>query len=592
MSEKIVQDSLSDKSRPHGQVNFAFGCFFYSSLGVPLLFILREATPGSIYALMIIVFLLFSILSAATIGVILACLWKRIRPLSAMAIVTFIFFASNIWIDWMREFDVIYLLYPLIGMVLCAMCFFITRRYSSLRFSQLHSFLISTGTSARKQVDLAYFFLAWFSIIYPIWRAILIQGSFGSFILRPLNLITWVILATGVYLSYRWARMRELLVLCLIILFTTAIYVWFNEDNTVYIAFSLQFFSSTILCGRWLLFLRFKQNVTESDADRLLWQHYQPSDETKFITSRVNFKKLVDKNNKEAFLLSLRRRKIISNIIMLIQIISIAVAAILLIFTISNELVRLSISYAEEIEFESPLAGLHFPLFSYIFRESYAKFFILPFIFTIPITILLSMTWKTPSRILLLRPFHRGHESHKLKKLIRSEVANFGHVYTLSDTDINVPWYVTLPLILGQLSFFTFRYREIRSPDHLHRLLRSMGRRKIRNINWALSPNKVFPVATTNFAWVHVVQRFLLNVDIIIIDLSDLKVGVVKEFELCADLGLLDRVICVVDEQQSMVVEEKLSDNNKFENIKIFRYRSGSVLEHKEFKLRLLSALI
>ena len=339
-------------------------------------------------------------------------------------------------------------------------------------------------------------------------------------------------------------------------------------------------------------FLRAKQNIIESDADRLLWQHYQPPDETEFITNQVNFKKLVDKNKIEAFLLSLDNRKIISDIIMLIQIISIAIAALLLIITIGNDLVKLSISYAEEIEFGSPYAGLHFPLFYYIFRESYAQYFILPFLFTIPITVLLSFTWKTPSRILLLRPFHRGHASRQLKKLIRSEVANFGHVYTLSDTDINVPWYVTLPLILGQLSFFTFRYREIRSPNHLRRLLRSMERRKIRNINWALSPNKVFPVATTNFAWVHVVHRLLLAVDIIIIDLSDFKVGVAKELELCADLELLDRVICVVDEQQSKVVEERLSNNYKIDNINIFRYSKGTVLKSEEFLQKLLSILI
>ena len=254
MNKKVVHNSLSNKSRVPWQINFAFGCFFYSSLGVPLLFVLREATPKSIHALMIIIFLLFSILSAATIGVILACLWKRCRPLNIMAIVTFIFFASNIWIDWMREFDVIIFLYPLIGIVLCAICFFITRKYSALRFSQLYSTIISTGTSARKQVDLAYFFFAWFSIIFPIWRAILIGGAFGSYILRPLNLITWVILATGVYLSFRWARMRELFVLCLIVLFTTAIYVWFNEDYMIEIAFSLQFFCATILCSRWLFF--------------------------------------------------------------------------------------------------------------------------------------------------------------------------------------------------------------------------------------------------------------------------------------------------------------------------------------------------
>ena len=176
MNKKVVQNSLSNKSRVPWQIKFAFGCFFYSSLGVPLLFLLREAVPRSIHALMIIIFLLFSILSAATIGVILACLWKRFRPLSIMAIVTFIFFASHIWIEWKWDLDVIWFLYPLIGIALCAICFVITRKYSAFKFPQLYPSPISTGTSARKQIDLAYFFLAWFSIIHPIWSAILDKG--------------------------------------------------------------------------------------------------------------------------------------------------------------------------------------------------------------------------------------------------------------------------------------------------------------------------------------------------------------------------------------------------------------------------------
>ena len=94
MSDKLAQDSSSGKSRMRRQINLALACFFYSSLCVPLLFILRDGSPRSIQALMITVFLLFSILSAATIGVCIACLWKRSRPLSTMAIITFVFFAK------------------------------------------------------------------------------------------------------------------------------------------------------------------------------------------------------------------------------------------------------------------------------------------------------------------------------------------------------------------------------------------------------------------------------------------------------------------------------------------------------------------
>lgn len=591
MSKKSGNNSSNSAARSCSQLDYAFGCFFWASVCVPLLYVGGEELTnfGIFYYLILII----SGLSASSIGLMLACAWKRFYSISLMAIITFVFLSIHIWIDLKWYYEEIYILYFVIGFVFCGKWFFITRWRSAVKSMQPNPNLMFIGSSsALKQVKLAYLFIAMSAIGMPIWSAILFRffGYLSTFIFIPLNVIMWITLVTGVYLSFKWARVRKLFVLGFIV-FLTTVYYWLNDGKTGEIAYAIRFFCSTILCGQWFLFTRFNPNVTEKNTDKSLWQNYQHPDENSLISHEINFSKLVNGIKKESFLISLRRRVITSNIALFIQFLTVVVAALSLIVFTSVWLNLMWRSFVEELEFESPLVGLHFPIILYLFIASYALFFLLPFIFSLPLTLWISFTWKTPSRILLLRPFHRGHASRRLKNLVRSEVANLGHVYTLADTDINVPWYVTLPLILGQLSFFTFRYMEVRRPNQLHRLVRVMERRKLRNFNWAVSRSKVFPVATTNFAWVHVVHRLLLTVDIIIIDLSGFKIGVVKELELCTKLGLLDRVVCVVDEPQSSIVEEKLQNCKEWGGLKVFKYNKNKVSNQEDFKLQLVSAL-
>ena len=87
----------------------------------------------------------------------------------------------------------------------------------------------------------------------------------------------------------------------------------------------------------------------------------------------------------------------------------------------------------------------------------YAALYVLPFLLTLPASAAIVALWQSPPRALLLRPFNRGQLSHPLKRIVRRNIALYAHVYTLSDADVNVPAYVRIPLLFGQLALFSFR---------------------------------------------------------------------------------------------------------------------------------------
>ena len=106
----------------------------------------------------------------------------------------------------------------------------------------------------------------------------------------------------------------------------------------------------------------------------------------------------------------------------------------------------------------------------------YGGLYVLPVILTLPVSAPIVALWQAPPRFLFLRPFNRGLLSRPLKRVVRGEVAPFGHLYTLSDADIKVPWYVRIPILLGQLALFSFRMRRIRDEKQIPRLARAVDR--------------------------------------------------------------------------------------------------------------------
>jgi hypothetical protein len=102
-------------------------------------------------------------------------------------------------------------------------------------------------------------------------------------------------------------------------------------------------------------------------------------------------------------------------------------------------------------------------------------------------------------------------------------------------------------LVPGQLALFSFRFRIIRSSERLGAIDRAMRRTWLRNVNWCMSWNKLFAVASTDEHWQAVVDVFLARADAVVIDVSDLREHVVWEIERAHTLGAATRVLYRAD---------------------------------------------
>lgn len=181
----------------------------------------------------------------------------------------------------------------------------------------------------------------------------------------------------------------------------------------------------------------------------------------------------------------------------------------------------------------------------------YAALYVMPFILTLPVSAPIIALWQAPPRFLFLRPFNRGLLSRPLKGVARRDVAPLGHIYTLSDADIRVPWYVRIPFLLGQLALFSFRIRTIHGAKQLERLDRAVDRTWLRNINWCLSFGKIFPVASSDAHWREVVDCLLRRSSAVIVDVSDLRENVTWEIERAKSLGVETRILCLISSERT-----------------------------------------
>jgi hypothetical protein len=220
----------------------------------------------------------------------------------------------------------------------------------------------------------------------------------------------------------------------------------------------------------------------------------------------------------------------------------------------------------------------------------YAALYVLPFILTLPVSAPIIGLWQTPPRALLLRPFNRGPLSRPLKRIVRRDVAGYAHVYTLSDADFNVAWYVRIPLLLGQLALFSFRLRRIRHARQIAGLERATERTWLRNINWCMGPAKTFPVATSDEHWRAVVDCLLKRADIVIIDVSDLRENVIWEIDRAKHLGAPERVFYLVAAQIADRSGDVLAQAIGLDAAaaRLFRYDNDGRIERERFRTGLI----
>ncbi len=183
---------------------------------------------------------------------------------------------------------------------------------------------------------------------------------------------------------------------------------------------------------------------------------------------------------------------------------------------------------------------------------AYLVLFFAPFVLTLPLSLPLALCWKQPLKFLVLRPFNRQDVSRVLRRVLLEEVSPLGHCYTLADATIRISPLQRLPLLYGQLTFFTFRARKIVSPHHLAALARAMKRRVLRNINWAVSRDKLFPVASVDAAWQACVQRLVAECDAVIMDLSGVSENIQWELNLLRDTAVVENTVFLVDRAQAV----------------------------------------
>lgn len=219
----------------------------------------------------------------------------------------------------------------------------------------------------------------------------------------------------------------------------------------------------------------------------------------------------------------------------------------------------------------------------------YIGFYLLPFVLTLPVTAPIIALWHTPARFLFLRPFNHGPLTRSLTRVARRDVAPFGHVYTLSDSDIKVPWYIRVPLVLGQLALFSFRIRRVRDARHVEGLGRAADRIWLRNINWCMSFSKVFPVASTDERWREVVGCLLKRSDGILVDASELRENLLWEVEHARALGLEPRMLYLIPadriEAARPALIQALGDEACVS--RLFAYEKHGVVERDRFVARL-----
>lgn len=224
----------------------------------------------------------------------------------------------------------------------------------------------------------------------------------------------------------------------------------------------------------------------------------------------------------------------------------------------------------------------------------YGALYVLPFVLTLPASAPIVALWHTPPRALLLRPFNRGPLSRPLKRLVRRDVAPYAHVYTLSDADINVPWYVRIPFLIGQLALFSFRMRTIRDARQVEKVERATGRTWLRNINWCMAFGKIFPVATSDAHWREVVDCLLERASIVIIDVSDLRDNVTWEIDRARRLGAEGRIFYLISSELADRSPDALAQALGPEDAanRLFRYGKDGNVERARFNTALVDSIV
>ncbi|WP_431213624.1 hypothetical protein ACQ86N_01540 [Puia sp. P3] len=212
----------------------------------------------------------------------------------------------------------------------------------------------------------------------------------------------------------------------------------------------------------------------------------------------------------------------------------------------------------------------------------YGSFFVVPFLLCLPVILPLALRNKNVDQIIVFRKFNNKASGRAIRKIIRSYVSNYGHVFTLSDSNFKVKWWIRIPLMLGQTSFFHFRQRIIRDASGLAALARKLQDKAWLNINWLLSSGKIFSVRTSDEYWHDTAELLLKDSRLVIFDILSLTSALEWEIEMTKSHGLEQHIILIAAKDNEAVVNEwkrKYDTPDDGYSIPVFYYDASGRLQ-------------
>lgn len=237
--------------------------------------------------------------------------------------------------------------------------------------------------------------------------------------------------------------------------------------------------------------------------------------------------------------------------------------------------------------------------------------------------------WRKPVRVLLLRPFTYPESRKRTRRFARRYLRYLGHTYTISDTEVRPRWaffeslQVIIPLIpvfwlslaimpdagawdvkdimgaflLTALTtgwlFPLFRSSfEVNSDEAIPRLKDFIGRRRARNVAWALSWDKLFKVSCAAETWQHTVRHLINSAQVVVVDLSHTGDGLKWELAELSFYGYLDRAVVVAHWSSAVTARSFLGTCGLFgRGVELFVYGDdGRAVKHEELTAALISA--
>lgn len=90
-------------------------------------------------------------------------------------------------------------------------------------------------------------------------------------------------------------------------------------------------------------------------------------------------------------------------------------------------------------------------------------------------------------------------------------------------------------------------------PAQVEKLVRAIRWRWLRNFNWCVSSDKLFPVACVDDGWQATVERLVHEADLIVVDLSGVTQSILWELGLLHASGAMRRTLFVA---QAFSVEQ------------------------------------